>query len=239
VAVGVENTAVSSSTLAAGGVNGTSVSSSMTLTITSANALVGSLTLQDGTATPTSVTAHWDSAGTNQPMTLIKAIEPGNGLHAFLFGLLAPTAGTNLTLLFSWTGGTFSEGGGIGLTGVDQTSFATSFPHATTNSGTSQSPSVVVTTSANNGVVGAGIDGAGGGSGTGVSNTTLFNVTDSNSSGSYVSNYKVPSVTGSVTLSYSIGVSSSWVYVGTDVLATGGGGGATATSSTLTLMGVG
>lgn len=69
--------------------------------------LLGSITfdISGGTTTPSVVTAVWDLAGTNQPMTLKADGTPagGQGNATFIFCRQAPTVGNN-TLTFAWVG---------------------------------------------------------------------------------------------------------------------------------------
>jgi hypothetical protein len=85
---------------------------------------------------PSSITATWDSGGTNQAMTQLALFTPGSSGASGIWGLVAPTSG-NKTLAVSWTTANESYIAGISFTGVDQTGGTTSFPNAATGSATS------------------------------------------------------------------------------------------------------
>jgi len=94
-----------------------------------------------------SVTATWDSGGTNQSMTLVKSQNNStNGRVTYLFGLLAPTTG-NLTLAVSWTTSTNAGCSAVAFNGVIQIDTATAFTNAVGGSGNGVAPSLAVTTS--------------------------------------------------------------------------------------------
>jgi hypothetical protein len=98
----------------------------------------------------TGVAVHWDSAGTNQNMTLIGTVDSGNfNVKVSLYGLVSPTTGAK-TLHATWTGGCPAALSAIALTGTVTTSVAAAFIHAATNTALTGAPSVSVTSSAAN-----------------------------------------------------------------------------------------
>src|SRR5882672_3878008 len=211
--IGIENTAHNDNTVLGGASSATIAG----FTVTNANALcvtISFLTLSG--ISPTSVTATWDSGGTNQLMTQV-ANASSTGLDAYIFGLLAPTTGSH-TLSVTWTNNADFGIGVVGLTGVTQTSIAAAFINPSTNTGTGTTASVAIPTSANSGVIGIAVDNDPTSSAGNVSNTVLLlgNGVIVNNAGDFVSNYQVPSNATSVTLSYTLG-SSNWVYAGINI----------------------
>src|SRR5258706_16235331 len=200
MAVGVENTAHNDNTTSTGASSATIAG----FTVTTANGLCVTISfLRIGATAPTSVTATWDSGGTNQVMTQV-AHATATGLDAYIFGLLAPTTGSH-TLSVTWTNNADFGIGVIGLTGVTQTSVAAAFTNATTNTGTGTTASVTVPSSANSGVIGIAVDSDPASSASGASNTVLLlgNGVIANNAGDFVSNYQIPG-SSSVTLSYTL-----------------------------------
>lgn len=117
---------------------------------------------------PSSVTAVWDSGGTNQSMTsIINQTTAGTAPQVTLFGLVAPTSG-NKTLLVSWTTSAPVWVDAISFTGVNQTGGATSFPNST---GAVNAATLNVTSATGNMVVNVG---AGGGSPGVITGTTIY-----------------------------------------------------------------
>src|SRR5258706_9196267 len=213
MAVGVENTAHNDNTTSTGASSATIAG----FTVTTANGLCVTISfLRIGATSPTSVTATWDSGGTNQLMTSV-AHATSTGLDAYIFGLLAPTTGSH-TLSVTWTNNADFGIGVVGLTGVTQDSIAAAFVNASTNTGTGTTASVAIPTSANSGVIGIAVDNDPTSSAGTVSNTTLLlgNGVIANNAGDFVSNYQVPSNATSVTLSYTLG-SANWVYAGISI----------------------
>src|SRR6266704_349235 len=102
------------------------------------------------TATPTSPSANWDTAGTNQAMTQIgSTIANGSDVHCALFGLVAPTSGAkNFTI--TWTNACGCYVDLIAFTGVDQTSVAVAFPHFNSATGSTSPASVTITSATGN-----------------------------------------------------------------------------------------
>lgn len=121
----------------------------------------------------TSPNAHWDSAGTNQLMTLIGTVNTAgtNGTVA-IFGLRNPTSG-NKTFSTSWTGASLATIFGVSFTGVDQTSDANAFKNFNSATGNSTTPSVTITSATGNIIVGAFVNSDNTVDWTSVNNTTL------------------------------------------------------------------
>jgi hypothetical protein len=100
---------------------------------------------------PGTVTAIWDSGGTNQAMGQIGTTEIDSvGGAVSVFGLVAPTSGTK-TLAFTTTN-TVSDiyMDLMSFTGVDQTGGSTSFPNVTQTQGGLGTPSVTITSAIGN-----------------------------------------------------------------------------------------
>lgn len=115
----------------------------LTIGAGSDRALVATVSILDETGAP-SFTLTWDPAGTPQALTLIGSINNGNE-YALLYGLVAPASG-NKTLRLT-TSGTHKEVflDAASFTGVNQTGGTTSFANVATNTGTSTTISVAVT----------------------------------------------------------------------------------------------
>ncbi len=124
-----------------------------TVASNSNRALVASIAFGGGLLS--AISMHWDSTGTNQAMTQI--IEADNAVNtgAALFGLVAPTTGTNLTMSVSWTGTAEVYLNVCSWFGVNQTGGATSFP----NSASASNAQNVAITSASGDIVQAVGDG--------------------------------------------------------------------------------
>lgn len=99
---------------------------------------------------PGTITVNWDSTGTNQAMTLIgSGNTTTNTCSVQFYGLIAPTSG-NKTLRVAWTAGTSGHNSWCSdFTGVNQTSVAAAFTLATNATGTSTTPSITITSNAN------------------------------------------------------------------------------------------
>jgi hypothetical protein len=110
--------------------------------------LIGCLMLESQTAT--AVTAIWDVASANQPMTLLKTLQVSTTLTLYVFGLLAPTlTGGSQFISFAWTGGAASGAFGVVVDGVDQGALTTTFKNFTTATGSSAAMSVNVSSQSN------------------------------------------------------------------------------------------
>jgi hypothetical protein len=204
-------------TQADSGVNVTSFNyTGITVGSGSNRALVFLLYINGGGTAPASVTATWDSGGTNQAMTLITSKANANAVDiVYVFGLRAPTSG-NKTLAVSWTNAATYAADAISFTGVDQTSDATAFPNPNTAQAVSTTPSVVITSAVNNIPVAI----AGTGNAFTVPNqTTIFH--DGLSAGDALGQRAAGAA--SVTFSCTNG-NASWAYAGCDVAQVAAGG---------------
>ena len=82
------------------------------------------------------VSVVYDPAGANQPLSLIRSeVTTGSYGRAELWGLVAPATGTSKTVRVSWTGSSDIAFSAVSWTNVNQTGGATSFAHATSNTG--------------------------------------------------------------------------------------------------------
>lgn len=135
VAVDAKATAVTTTTSVATGTN-------TTLTVgASATSLLGILCTQTvGTSAPT---MHWDSTGTNQPMTLLGTFTTTIG-KGYFFGLVNPTVG-NKTLSASWTTSSIAAIDCMSFTGSDNTSTANCFKNFNTSTLTGTTVTLVMT----------------------------------------------------------------------------------------------
>lgn len=173
---------------------------------------------------PGAITAKdWDSAGTPQAMEVIVTPTASGNMWVAVFGLVAPTSG-NKTCTLSWTNLVECIFCMISFTGVDQTGGVTTFAHAVTNTGSSTSPSIAITSAVGNMTV----DVANSGSSshpTSPSKTGFFGVDGAfsvNTSGSYAAG------AASNTHSWTISPTNPWISAGVDIVAVGGGGGGVA-----------
>lgn len=197
-----KNTTVAAATDVTASISGLTVGSGAN------RALIGFLGLSPGS---TAVTMVWDPTGANQPLTLIGSdVSSDNLAKIYMFGLVAPASG-NKILKADWTttSGFFLDA--ISFAGVDQTGGATSFPHFASATGTSTSPAVTITTTANDFVAGAtsnGLDCV-----SAMDHTTIN--TACNSFG-YGGNYSAGSA-GTVTLGGTLFSSRPWIMLGCDI----------------------
>lgn len=99
---------------------------------------------------PTTPTVNWDSAGTNQAMTLIATMSDArqsNAIKIYLFGLIAPTSGAKTLNVGGLVSGNNTTLAYAAFTGADQTGGTTTFKNAVTNgAGSGTSLSATVTT---------------------------------------------------------------------------------------------
>ncbi len=167
----------------------------------------------------TSPTAHWDSTGTNQLMTLLGTVNVVGGANETiaLFGLRNPTSG-NKTFSTSWTTATGCTVFGISFTGVDQTSDAAAFKNVNSAHATSTAPSVTITSATGDIVVAWFAHDNGSADFSSLNNTTLYN-------GSGVNDGAANRAAGaaSVAMSAVLTVSDFWAAIGVDVAAAGAG----------------
>lgn len=105
----------------------TAKTGSFTVNVGDNAALVGVVTQHAASA----MAAHWDSTGTNQPMTLIGSkSDASNILTVWLFAILNPTTGTH-TLNMTWTGTSDIAVSLISFQNVDTSSLANAFKNVT------------------------------------------------------------------------------------------------------------
>lgn len=164
------------------------------------------------------LSAHWDSAGTNQAMTLLasQALAGGTGVgYVAIFGLANPTSGAK-TLSLTWTTSTQCTCAAVSFTGVDQTGGTTSFPHAASNTGTTGTTASVTITSATNNMVVA-MHASQFQAMNSVNNTQIF--LDGTLTGNYGANRAAGAA--SVSMTATLAASDIWGSVGTDILAAG------------------
>jgi hypothetical protein len=176
----------------------------------------------------------WDPPGANQALTAIPNTTVSNGVtSAQLWGRVGTiTAGTkNLVMTLSAISNSYLSF--ITYSGVDQTGGATSFPHGTSATGSTNAPSISIMSATGNFVVAAECDGDG--SNTSRTDTSVF-ANNSGSSNNAFGNTKAGAGL-SVTLSGVNATAANWSYAGCDVLAAGAA--VAARGGTLPLMGVG
>ena len=120
----------------------------ITVGANSNRALVCHVALSLQTASSQVIT--WDFGGTAQTMTTIVAANSGGATgRAALWQLIAPTTG-NKTLKFTWVGTSDVSVFCDSWYNVSQVGGTTSFPHSTSATGTGTTPSVTITSAANN-----------------------------------------------------------------------------------------
>ena len=187
---------------------------SLTIASGSNRALLATLLLDSANDTPT---LNWDNGGTPQAMTSIGFIAAGSG-RLWFFGLIAPTTG-NLTLRASWSTSQGAMLHAIAFEGVDQTSVAVAFPHFTSDTQSSATPAIVITSATGNFTVGVACSSNDPTSPTQTEN--FFNdQIGLSSDGSRA--------TGAATVTHQWSLTSTtWQTIGVDILASGGGGGPT------------
>lgn len=211
---------------AAGGPSNTFTFTNITVGSGSNRALIAVLSGYDAgndPDAPGTVTATWDSGGTNQNMPVITGAKysgfgSSNNIYVVLFGLVAPTSG-NKTLSINVPGAgnsIFFYLDAISFTGVDQTGGATSFPHGTSANGNSTAPSVAVTSSSGNYTVAC-------------VQSDFTNVSAPTQTSLYVDNSVINGGGGSyatgaatVTHAFTLAAAKIWGMAGTDVAASAG-----------------
>lgn len=188
-----------------------------------------------GAATPPNITGvHWDSAGSNQALTLITGTDATSGqMRVALYGYASagsPLTSGNKTLKVDWASNvTDGYVSAVAYTGVDQTGGATSFAHGATGSGTNNAVTKAITSATGNAVVG-------------VLDTNLANITATSGTNVYIDNGGGASSaaamrdTGAATVTLTGSPNNTWVMAGTDVVAASGAAAATPMRN---LMGVG
>lgn len=192
--------------------NSVATKSLTTLTVGSGanRALIVGMTLQ---STATAVTVHWDTAGTNQSMTLIGSKAAASVCTVYLFGLVAPTSG-NKTLTASWTGTSDVTLAAVAFTGVNQTGGVTSFAHFTSAAATGV-PSLAVTSATGDWVIGCLANSSGAFSTVGNTSWYLDNAPNNfSAAGNYA--------TGAATVTLTATPSVAYCYAGVDVVQASG-----------------
>jgi len=164
---------------------------------------------------PTGVTVKWDNAGTPQTMTQVGETSSGNtNVNVYLFGLLNPTAG-NKNLTATWTSSVPAALSAVSFNGSLNATIAATFLHLATNSGTSGTPSLSVTSATGNYIGTLGASTAAMTSWTATGSAELFTFTDASSE-----NFRGAYAPGASTLAWTAGATSTeWCAVGIDVAA--------------------
>lgn len=161
--------------------------------------------------TVSAVTVTWDPATTNQTVAqIVTANGTGTDGRADLYGLVAPTSGAK-TLRVSWTSSSDVVLNAVAWTGVDQTGGVTSFPHSTSATGTSVTPSVTITSAVNNATMDCSANPA-----SGLYASPSKTQTFSDFNGNVVAGGSRAAGAASNTHSWTI-TSQPWVSVGTDI----------------------
>ena len=156
------------------------------------------------------VTMTWNSVS----MTPLTSTDFATLRSIYMFGLINPDTG-NQTLSVSWTGATntfYSYLGAVSVFNADQ---GTGWQNVGTNTGTSTTPtSVVTTTSGNMAIVGHGNNNA---TTTNITNGTSAWI-DTNGSPNAAQAY-LASVSGTDTISWTLGTSVEWANLKADIIA--------------------
>lgn len=118
---------------------------------TGTTALLAFLTIGEEAIVPTGLSVHWDSAGTNQAMTLITSVQSSANTNVFtlIYGLVNPTVGAK-TLHAAWTNGCPAVLNAIAFSGTVTSSVAAAFTNAATNNGLTTAPTLSVTSASGN-----------------------------------------------------------------------------------------
>lgn len=162
--------------------------------------------------TVTGVACTWDGI----PMTAITgAIGTDTGANGLIqmFGLLNPNSGAK-NLIVNWTGVTQLTMAALSFNGVDQTSIAAAFPNGTSNTGSSLTTSLNITSGLDHMVVASHVNNTGN-AWTAVNNNQLY-VDNSPALIDCAGNYANGSASVSMTATATSGTPA-WVSVGTDV----------------------
>jgi len=198
----------------------------LTVAAGSNRCLLATLLLDTANDTPT---LTWDNGGTNQSMTSIGSIATGSGAVHF-FGRIAPTTG-NLTLRASWATSQGAMLHALAFNGCDQTGGTTTFAHFTSDTQSSATPTIVITSAANNFTVGVAVSSNDPTTPTQTEN--FFNdLIGFSSDGSRAAG------AATVTHQWSL-TSTTWETIGVDIVAAAGGGGGPTCRADLLLHGAG
>lgn len=193
----------------------TSLNLSFTMGTVSNGALVSQLFTANNV---TSITATWDSGGTNQSMASIVTAASASTHRVALNGLVAPTAGAK-TLATSWTTSSEAYLNATSWSGVNQTGGTTSFAHSGNATGFG-APTIAVTSASGNATMAIAVADAGN-----YASTTQTDVV--NQVGTAIQAVGTRG-SGAATVTHTwAGDSQTWVVAGVDIVAAGGGGGAT------------
>lgn len=161
---------------------------------------------------PGTVTVTWDNGGTNQAMTQIISAS-GTAVFAKLWGLVAPTSGTH-TLHLANTNPVGCNLAAISFTGASQVGGATTFPNSISNTGTSTTATVVITSATGNWTTGiVTTPSADPSSPTQTQDYIDLSGTNNNAAGSDGTG------AATVTHTWTLSASNNWIMVGTDVAA--------------------
>lgn len=169
------------------------------------------------TGVPTAISFSWDATGTPQTVVLISSgSTTGNRQTCEVAGLVNPTSGAK-TLRATWTGSQEIIMQGVSWTGVDQTGGITSFPNRNLAAGTSNTPSITITSAIGNATMDA------------IANGTSFIMNSVSATQTYLNHGATSLESGgsraagasSVTMTASLAGSDQWIAVGTDIAAVG------------------
>lgn len=189
-------------------------------------ALIALCNLSASSPSPAPVSAHWDSAGTNQAMTLLTTIDgsvvSSPWAYVAIFELLAPTPGNGLNLKVDWNAGAAMQLKMVAMsfTGVNQSGGVSSFT-TTTNSGTSATDTITQSSATGNYVAAAHSAASNAPNINSIDPTSLF--TDSTGSVSSGADYATGATNVTLTATYSSSVP--WVAAAVNVIAAGAAAG--------------
>ncbi len=165
---------------------------------------------------PTNISVVWDAAGVNQPLSLIvQSFNNAANSLTQLWGLIAPVSG-NKILTCSWTNQTDeAKAAGASFTGANQTGGTTTFNFTNTNKGNSSTPSVQISTTVNDAVIGGSVA-QGGGSYGATNDNEIFS--DPSALIDACANYELNGASP-ITMNVSCSGIADWAYVGTNISA--------------------
>jgi len=123
------------------------------VTLTSNNQTVGAgstlllvfLSISGWNAGASAFAGHWDTAGTNQTLTVVRSsVDANTNCYSVILAVVSPTAG-NKTLTCTWTGANLAQMDSISLFGTVATSVATACVNAAGTNGITGAPSLPLT----------------------------------------------------------------------------------------------
>src|SRR5260221_11030969 len=163
---------------------------------------------------PTNISVVWDAAGVNQPLSLIvQSFNNAANSLTQLWGLIAPVSG-NKILTCSWTNQTDeAKAAGASFTGANQTGGTTTFNFTNTNKGNSSTPSVQISTTVSDAVIGGSVA-QGGGSYGATNDNEIFS--DPSALIDAYANYEFNGASPTTMSVYCSGIAD-WAYVGTNI----------------------